>query len=99
MRQGWFDQSGCFITGAESTENHNPDVDDDELTEEQIEDAVYCFEHVKFTLSGRCGVSGLPIPSLMFLCQLYITGFDNLGSQRRTRRELLGELLKHVRSS
>ncbi len=61
-------------------ENHNPDIDDDELTEEKMEDAVYCFEHVKFTLLGRHGVSGLPIPSLMFLCRLYITGFDDLCS-------------------
>ncbi len=98
MKQGWFDESGHSNTGTEPIENHNS-VDDDNLAEEQIEDAVYCFEHMKFMLLGQHGVSGLPVPSLLFLCRLYIAGFSDPGSQQRTRHELLGALLKRVCSS
>ena len=75
IRQGWFDEHGQSLTDVQALKDHEIANVHDELDEDQMEQAVYCFEHVNFSPAGRRGVAGLNLPSLIFLCQLYTPNF------------------------
>ena len=68
----------------------------DDFEEEQKERAVYYFEHIKFSPSGRRGVASLPVQMLCFLCQIYVPGFAETSYFRQTKRELLELLHRRV---
>lgn len=71
----------------------------DECDEEQKEEAIYLFEHMKFTPSGRRGVASLNVPTLLFLCQVYLPDFDETIMRRLTKRKLVEKLHERVRYS